>query len=433
MLQGILIIIVFLIIAGLMLTRKLPTMLALPILAITIALIAGIPFFEVGEDGVDTGILAGVIESGTIRLASAYIAVVFGAWLGRIMIETGITNRTIKMAAELGGDRPLIVTVLMVIAVAVLFTTLAGLGAVIMVGSIILPILFSIGVPAITSVSLFLFAMGIGLTLNVANWNFYMSVLSIGKDTIQNFALILAGLTAVITVVFLIVEYRRHGYGAAWSQSNTDFNNENGEEKKVPMISLLTPLIPIGMVIIFDWPIIPSFIVAILFSLIITQKSIKRFVNTLTKTALDGISDVAPVIMLMMGIGMLLEVVTRPRVGGIMGRLLEAVIPSQMIGYILFFALLAPLALYRGPLNMWGLGSGIGSLIISLNLLSPHAVMGALLSTERMQAIADPTNTYNVWLATYAGVDVNQVLQKVLPYVWILSALGVISSAIIWF
>lgn len=433
MLQGILIIIVFLIIAGLMLARKLPTMLALPILAITIALIAGIPFFEVGEDGVDTGILAGVIESGTIRLASAYIAVVFGAWLGRIMIETGITNRTIKMAAELGGDRPLIVTVLMVIAVAVLFTTLAGLGAVIMVGSIILPILFSIGVPAITSVSLFLFAMGIGLTLNVANWNFYMSVLSIGKDTIQNFALILAGLTAVITVVFLIVEYRRHGYGAAWSQSNTDFNNENGEEKKVPMISLLTPLIPIGMVIIFDWPIIPSFIVAILFSLIITQKSIKRFVNTLTKTALDGISDVAPVIMLMMGIGMLLEVVTHPKVGDIMGPLLEAVIPSQMIGYILFFALLAPLALYRGPLNMWGLGSGIGSLIISLNLLSPHAVMGALLSTERMQAIADPTNTYNVWLANYAGVDVNQVLQKVLPYVWILSALGVISSAIIWF
>lgn len=433
MLQGILIIIVFLIIAGLMLARKLPTMLALPILAITIALIAGIPFFEVGEDGVDTGILAGVIESGTIRLASAYIAVVFGAWLGRIMIETGITNRTIKMAAELGGDRPLIVTVLMVIAVAVLFTTLAGLGAVIMVGSIILPILFSIGVPAITSVSLFLFAMGIGLTLNVANWNFYMSVLSIGKDTIQNFALILAGLTAVITVVFLIVEYRRHGYGAAWSQSNTDFNNENGEEKKVPMISLLTPLIPIGMVIIFDWPIIPSFIVAILFSLIITQKSIKRFVNTLTKTALDGISDVAPVIMLMMGIGMLLEVVTHPKVGDIMGPLLEAVIPSQMIGYILFFALLAPLALYRGPLNMWGLGSGIGSLIISLNLLSPHAVMGALLSTERMQAIADPTNTHNVWLANYAGVDVNQVLQKVLPYVWILSALGVISSAIIWF
>lgn len=433
MLQGILIIIVFLIIAGLMLARKLPTMLALPILAITIALIAGIPFFEVGEDGVDTGILAGVIESGTIRLASAYIAVVFGAWLGRIMIETGITNRTIKMAAELGGDRPLIVTVLMVIAVAVLFTTLAGLGAVIMVGSIILPILFSIGVPAITSVSLFLFAMGIGLTLNVANWNFYMSVLSIGKDTIQNFALILAGLTAVITVVFLIVEYRRHGYGAAWSQSNTDFNNENGEEKKVPMISLLTPLIPIGMVIIFDWPIIPSFIVAILFSLIITQKSIKRFVNTLTKTALDGISDVAPVIMLMMGIGMLLEVVTHPKVGDIMGPLLEAVIPSQMIGYILFFALLAPLALYRGPLNMWGLGSGIGSLIISLNLLSPHAVMGALLSTERMQAIADPTNTHNVWLANYAGVDVNQVLQKVLPYVWVLSALGVISSAIIWF
>lgn len=432
MLQGIIVIVVFLIIAGLMVARKLPTVLAMPILAIAIALIAGVPFFEPNEDGTDTGILTGIIEGGTIRLASAYIAVVFGAWLGRIMIDTGITKRTIKMAAELGGDKPLIVTVLLTVAVAILFTTVGGLGATIMVGSIVLPILFSIGIPGITAVSLFLFAMGMGLTLNIANWNFYMSVLQVSQDTIQSFALILLALTAIVTAVFLAIEYKRHGFGTAWPQSNGDMGNEE-DDKKVPMFALITPLIPIVMVIGFDWPIIPSFILAILFSLIITQKSIRKFVNTLTKTGYDGIADVAPVIMLMIGIGMLLKSVSHPKVGEIMSPLLEAVIPTQMIAYIAFFALLAPLALYRGPLNMWGLGSGIASIIISLNLLSPTAVMGALLSTERMQVIVDPTNTHNVWLANYAGVDVNQVLRKIILYVWVLSAVGVTIAAFMFF
>ncbi|QKY70221.1 C4-dicarboxylate ABC transporter [Lentibacillus sp. CBA3610] len=432
MFQGILIIVVFLIVAGLMIARKLPTMLAMPILAIAIALIAGVPFFDVGEDGTDTGILSGIIEAGTVSLASAYIAVAFGAWLGRIMIDTGITNRTIKMAAELGGDRPLVVTVLLTVAIAILFTTVGGLGAVIMVGSIVLPILFSIGVPGITAVSLFLFAMGTGLSLNIANWNFYMSVLSVSQDTLQSFALIMVGLAGTFTLIFLLVEYKRHGFGTAWPQSNGEFGGEE-EEKKVSMIALITPLIPIAMVIGFSWPIIPSFIVAILFSLIVTQKSVRKFVNTLTKTAYDGISDVAPVIMLMIGIGMLLESVSHPMVGEIMSPLLEAVIPTNIAGYIAFFALLAPLALYRGPLNMWGLGSGIASIIISLNLLSPTAVMGALFSTERMQAIADPTNTHNVWLANYAGVDVNQVLRKIILYVWVLCAVGVTIAAFLYF
>lgn len=430
MVQAIIIVLVFLLIVALMISKKLPTMLALPILAIAIALIAGIPLSEVDEKGVDTGILSNVIEGGTTRLASSYIAVIFGAWLGAIMMNTGITKRTVKLAAELGGDRPLIVTILLMIATSILFTTVGGLGAVIMIGSIVLPIMTSVGVSGLTAVSLFLFSMGMGLTLNVANWNFYLSVLGVDKDTVQNFSLILLGLTAAMSIIFLVVEYKRNGFASAWSQGKN--SDDDSRDQKVPTISLITPLIPIIFVIAFDWPIVPSFIVAILYSLICTQRKVRSFVNTLTKTAYEGISNVAPVILLMMGIGMLLNAVMHPTVSEIMAPLLEKVIPTGIIGYILFFSLLSPLALYRGPLNMWGLGSGIGSLIISLNILPAPAVMGALLSTERVQAIADPTNTYNVWLANFAGVDVNQVMKKVLPYVWVLSAIGIIIASIMF-
>jgi hypothetical protein len=51
------------------------------------------------------------------------------------MNKTGVTESIIKKSAELGGDRPLVVTLIMVVVTALLFTTLNGLGSIIMVGS----------------------------------------------------------------------------------------------------------------------------------------------------------------------------------------------------------------------------------------------------------------------------------------------------------
>ncbi len=91
-------------------------------------------------------------------MSAAIMAVIFGAWLGQLMNRTGVTETIIKKSAELGGDRPMIVTLVMVVAVAILFTTLAGLGSIIMVGSIVLPILISVGVPAMSAACIFLMA-----------------------------------------------------------------------------------------------------------------------------------------------------------------------------------------------------------------------------------------------------------------------------------
>ena len=90
-------------------------------------------------DGAEIGWLTTVFEAGTVRMGSAIMATIFGAWLGQLMNKTGVTENIIKKSAELGGDRPLVVTLIMVVATAVLFTTLSGLGSIIMVGSIVLP------------------------------------------------------------------------------------------------------------------------------------------------------------------------------------------------------------------------------------------------------------------------------------------------------
>lgn len=427
--QAVLILVLFLAIAGLMITRKLPTLIALPILAIGIAVIAGVPLKMVDpKTKVDNGLLAYVIEGGAIKLAAAYVAVMFGAWLGQIMNQTGISKSIVKTAAELGGDRPFIITILVAAAIALLFTTVGGLGAVIMIGSITIPILMSVGVAPMTAIAVFLFGMAIGLELNMGNWAFYITATGVTLEQVRNFALVLMVLTAITALVFIIIEFKRQGLKFAWAQAN-----DEEIEQKANSLALLTPLIPILFVLVFKWSIISSFMVGIVYSVITTQKSVKNALNTLTKTAYDGIADSAPAVLLMIGIGMLLNAVMHPMVAKSLEPILKSIIPSSRISYIIFFSLLAPLALYRGPLNLWGLGSGIAGLIIGLKLLPPTAVMGAFLSTERIQVIGDPTNTHNVWLSNYAGVDVNKLLLKLLPYIWVLAIAGVVTASIMFF
>ena len=433
MLQGSLIIVAFVIIAALMMTKKIPTLLALPLMAVVICIIAGVPAVGTNADGVAIGWLQTVLEAGTVRMGSAIMAVIFGAWLGQLMNKTGVTENIIKKSAELGGDRPLVVTLIMVVAVALLFTTLSGLGSIIMVGSIVLPILISVGVPAMSAACIFLMAFNCGLTFNIANWKSFSSIFGLELDQIQGFEIYMLIATAIATIVLVVVEFKRNGVKFAFSAPVEDAEPTKQLTGIRGGLAMLTPIIPIVLVAVFKVPVCPAFIAGIIWILIFTSKGFSKAMNTLVKTCYDGITDSAPAVILMIGIGILYLAVTHSMVKEVLNPFLLAVVPSSKIGFIIFFALLAPLALYRGPMNLFGLGSGIAALVIGLGTLAPQAVMGAFLSAERIQGCGDPTNTQNVWTANFAEVDVNGITKKLMPYLWIVAVIGVVISAVLYF
>ncbi len=433
MLQGTLIIVAFVIIAALMMTKKIPTLLALPLMAVVICIIAGVPAVGVDADGNNIGWLQTVVEAGTVRMGSAIMAVIFGAWLGQLMNKTGVTENIIKKSAELGGDRPLIVTLIMVVACAVLFTTLSGLGSIIMVGSIVLPILISVGVPAMSAACIFLMAFTCGLTFNIANWKTFSSIFSLEIEQIKGFEIYMLIATAAATLILVFVEFKRNGVKFAFSAPTGDVQPTKQLTGVRGGLAMLTPLIPILLVAVFKVPVCPAFIAGIIWILACTAKSFSKAMNTLVKTCYDGITDGGPAIILMIGIGILYLAVTHSMVKAVLNPFLLAVVPSGRIGYIIFFSLLAPLSLYRGPMNLFGLGSGIAALVISLGTLSPLAVMGAFLAAERIQGCGDPTNTQNVWTANFAEVDVNGITKKLLPYLWAVAVVGVVVSAFLYF
>lgn len=423
---GVTILIVFAILAILMMTQKVHTMVAVFILAMVTAVLAGIPL-----NGAD-GILTSVIEAGAVRLASAIIALIMGGWLGQIMNRTGITESTIRFAAELGGDNKYVLSMVLAAGTALLTTSVSGLGALILIGSIVLPILTSVGVPPLESGCILLLGCATGLPVNIQNWAYFSGLTGVPLDQVKGFAFVLVGLTACATVLFILIELRKAGSRSYFSTPSAEAEAGIGRPPaRVPFYAMLTPILPLILVMAFKWPITPALLTGIVYALVATRP--KAPLDVLVRTAYEGVENAAPAVLLLIAIGILLKTVMHPVVTAGLAGFLKVVIPSTLIGYILFFAILAPLSLYRGPLNLFGLGSGLAAVIIGTGSLSPTATMGAFLAMERLQVAGDPTNTQNVWTANFVGVDVNRVTKKLLPYLWAIAAVSAVCSGLMFF
>ncbi|MBU0479378.1 MAG: hypothetical protein ABIJ12_07365 [bacterium] len=416
MLTGIAILVVLLIMIALMYVKKISALLALPIMAILFAVIAQEPLDY---------ILTEVLEKGPIRLSSAYIAVIFGGILATYVSDMKITDGIIRSVAELAGDRPFIVALSLMVVTALLFTTLGGLGAVIMTGSIIFPILLSLGTPPILAAGIMLIGISAGGTLNIAGWQLYIDFLGVTQQDIKSFALCIAPLYLITGVVVLILGMSNRKLMKAWAIDIRKFQKK--PEEKLHPLAYLSPLIPLLAVLIFNIPIIPAFILGIIYTLVSTWR--KGSINLMTGSFFKGAESVLPAVYLMIGIGMLLNSVTHPNVIESLSPFMEMIIPGNRLMFILVFTILAPLALYRGPLNIWGMGSGLAGILLATNTLSPKAIMAILMSVGCIQGVCDPTNTHNVWIANYLSVDVLTITKKLLPFIWVLVFFALIIAA----
>lgn len=413
--QLIVIIAIFLGGVALMMTKKLPAILALPIMGILIAAVAGVPF--VSSDA-DTQTIAGyVISSGASRLAGTIIVTIFGAIFAKVIQKEGISDAIIRKAAELAGDKPVMIAIALTAAIALIFTAMSGAGPVIMVSQIAIPLLLSAGIAPVVASSLVLFGLNIGLLFNVSQYQMYVDTIGMDMSVITSSSLVMGIICIVVTIAYILINTKDVKAVSNWAAKAP------ADDKKVNPVALLMPLVPILLVFIFKLNAETSLLIAIVVTLLITKP--RESVQIAASSVVDGIKDVAGVIGLMMGIGILLNGVAAQATSAIMQPVIAKILPSSPIVYVILFTILSPLALYRGPLNMYGLGSGLANIFISAGKLSASAVGMALRSTSVVQCVSDPTNTQNVIVAGYAKVDVNDILKSTLPYT-VVMALGIL-------
>jgi hypothetical protein len=386
--------------AALMYARVLPALLAVPLMALGMAAVAGAGPAD----------LAGVVVGGSVKLAPVFVTVIFGALLSRVTLSTGIAETIVNYAAEFGGDSPALLALALSAAVAVLFTSLTGLGAIIMVGSIVLPIMMTIGVSRRTAATLFMLAFALGYIFNLTQWKFYTTTFGATREQLQPYAYVLAAIDLAALLVFAALRFRLERGYATWALET----DEPVSRRRVPAWALLTPVLPIVFYFFLKMDPIIAFALAALYGVVSTRP--REGVQTLVAAAIRGIEDVAPAVLLFVGIGMLLATTGLPSVKAALVPLVGALAPRSAIGYVVLFGLLSPLALYRGPLNPFGVGIAVYTVLAGLGVFPAVTLVAAIMAVVQVQNVCDPTNTQNVWVANYAGVRVDEITKLTLPY-----------------
>ena len=382
-----------------MIARKLPALLAVPLMALATAALAGV------HD------LASIVTLGAVKLAPVYATLFFGALLSRVVLSTGIAETLVTYAAEFGGDKPLVLSLLLCAVVAILFTTVTGLGAIIMIGTIVLPVMMTVGVPRATSATLFLLAFGLGYILNIAQWKFYSTIFGVDRTTFQSYAFVIFAVQAVVLIVYAVMRARAT---RDYATKVIPADAKEAPRKRVGPLALITPVLPLVLLRGFGVDAIVGFALAALYGVLVTRP--RDAVKTLVAAWIRGIEDVAPATILMIGIGMLLVAANTPQVQAAVTPLVAAVAPRSPLAYVVLFGLLSPLALYRGPLNPYGVGIGVYTVLATLHVLPAAALVAAVMAVVQVQNVCDPTNTQNVWVANFTGTGVERITRLLLPW-----------------
>lgn len=425
-LQAIGILAIFVVCVILMMMRKLPTILALPIMAIGIALVAGIPF--ISGDAEKFTIAKDILQDGSMRMSTAITGVIFGGWFGKILTKSGIANTIIRKAAEMAGDHPLSIAMVFLVVCSIIFASCDGLGIIILVGTVAIPIMISAGLSPLIAGTVLLLSEGIGATFCVSTLSVYIDTLGLDLSTVTSYSLLCGAPLIIVAIAMLVYMIKFSGKTRkAWAMPNVE---SASPEKNVRTIALISPLVPVVLVFAFQIPVVPAILIGIIVALVLSTP--RNVVQVISSSFIEGLQDTAGAIALMIGIGMTLCAVMAPEVANLLQPIIKAILPTSIISFVLVFGLLCPLAIYRGPLNVWGLGSGIVALLATSGM-NPIAAMVALRLDSNVQCVCDPTNSHNTWISDFTKTDVNDYLKKTILWVAASTLVGLAVAGVMFF
>lgn len=421
MLIPILILVALAVVIALMASGRVPAVVALPFLAIVLAVIGGIPGDEIQKK---------VIGDGIMMLRGAYIPTIVAAILGEIVRRTGIAENIVRRAAELGGDNPVYVAILCFLAAGFAFTGLSGTGSVIMLGMIVLPIMISVGVPRRVAAAALLMGSFLGYTLNVARWKFIMELVGANLDMVKTFAMtfLIPGVIITITMIVLGCKLKSPLFAWAVGPSTPAGAGVSVSYERVPVYALITPIIPLILVVAFKMDFIAAFLIAMVYGILSTQWKVKYkgVWDLVTRSVFEGFSVSALTVSLMFGIGMLVTAAMHPKLVGEIGKMVSYIYPGSVLTFVLLFGVFGPpLTQYRGPMNPWGLGAALAKIMAS-GALSLQALVAGFWVLDYVVGVSCPTSSQVAWTA--GAVDKSPVeLQKLtLPVTWLTALVGVL-------
>lgn len=370
-----------------------------------------------------------IFQGGPESWGATAVVVIFGSWFGQVLVKTGIAAKIIRLAVELGGDKPLITTILISIVTSLIFTSTFGAGAVVAIGVIVLPILLSLGVPKALAVSSYLMAVGSGMYVNIVLFKQMQGIFE-GFQYDANylkFGFTAMALQVLVIIIMLAVRLRKTKVSHAWAATATN----NTTEEHVPGIALITPVLPVILAIAFKWQPIPAFIVSSFYALFVCGKikSYKECEKVISKTFYDGVVDVASLL------GFLFILPMFNKVAGFNSvffqSILGGIMPSSTLLLCILFAVIAPLGLFRGPLTVFGAGAATLGILNGMGIFPAELLFPLIyIPTITMNISCCPTQSWNLWAINYSKTNTKDFLRSGVLWGWIICLLN---SLVVYF
>jgi hypothetical protein len=374
-------------------------------------------------------VILDIVQKGSDNYAPTAMVVILGSWFGRMLVETGIAGSLIRRAVELGGDKLLVTTTLVSLVTTFIFTSTFGVGAVIAIGIIVLPVLLSMGVPERVAVPAY--TMSIAAAMYINQVLFKQMVMFFPANSVQftgpYFKFGVIAMVVSLGVIFLMLVYNLiiRKPVKAWAVSAPQINVVH-----VPAISYLVPIVPVVMAVLFNWPPLPGMLLAIVLTLVTTNKLLPwgNAQSMLLKSLKDGTTDVALLL------GMLLMVAifgaAAGKVAPIFKTVIGHIIPTNLWVIAIVFGVVAPLGLFRGPLMVWGAGAATIAILVAMNLFPPPALLPVVFVPTISMAIAVcPTQSWNLWAITYTKLPIRDFLKSGVGWAWITVILNSLLAA----
>ena len=97
------------------------------------------------------------------------------------------------------------------------------------------------------------------------------------------------------------------------------------------------------------------------------------------------------------------------------------IIPTSPTILLIAFCVLAPLALFRGPLMIWGSGIALVSILQAMGVFSENFLFALfLIPPVAIVACACPTQSWTMWGLSYSKLEPKQYIKTNLAWAWII-------------
>ncbi|MCZ2490533.1 gluconate:proton symporter [Dellaglioa algida] len=368
-----------------------------------------------------------VFAEPALNYGPTIIYIAFGSWFGRVLVDSGIAPAISEATKKVGKKRPLIAAILIVFVTAFIFVSAYGVGSVIAIGVILLPIMLSLGIPRDIALTAFVMSIGAPMYINVVLFNqikaFFPNAIYGGQYLIFGWTAMAVQLIAV--VIFLVLHRKK------FTQENVDANlkiigetQQDDESRHIPKIAFIAPIIPVVMNMVFGWDAIPGLTLATLFAILVTgnMKGYKSFVQFLNSTIQKAIGDIAGLIMFLMALVMFAGAAQLNAVR--FQSMFSMILPHNHLILAIVFGILAPLALFRGPLHVWGAGAATAAVLSGTGLFNDAFLLPLLYVPALLAVSTGITQSWNVWGLDYMKVQSKDLLKRGVPIMWFVSIIN---------